>query len=452
MSSRGAGACEFNMPLGIISNAIPCFLFEHPWDFPQALQRHVRGGSRVMCQDAGMCDLIMAGFVGSNLPTCVSTFLPSRGGSSDRVNDSSFSTTSWIYPPTLTGLSGNPSKVLTMAVKDLVGLFESQAGPPHSTSRVSGSRHNSRPHASQLPPEIPSPNPIRPPARFLRHPLLNIRDHHDDTHLPDVVEGLPSTSDSPSTTRNDNVTTPTTQHDTITTIHDTMQRDVVPPSRAHIVATDEVPIDVSPSYIPSRRVHATLEPRPVRAHEPKSKILPARPNEDEYEMEKLLPNSGFSTGANAPRTPPGTLRSRSPFKLPADSDSASVASTSTIIHEKTLPLGPHTPIPATTIFARDAAPLYIPHLDEYISTIPAPSFPSLPVVSQYSGSGKGKGKEKTTGSGMFPPMDRLAATGKTLDDLEHNSEVAPGWRNRDTIFGILTSAALGLTVCTFMFD
>lgn len=99
---------------------------------------------------------------------------------------------------------------------------------------------------------------------------------------------------------------------------------------------------------------------------------------------------------------------------------------------------PHTPVPATTVFAYDAAPLYLPDLDDYISRLKSPSFTSYPT-------GVRVGKT-VIGQGMFPPMDRLAATKKSLVDLEHNSAVAPSWRNRNSIFGGLVNLALGLTV------
>lgn len=100
---------------------------------------------------------------------------------------------------------------------------------------------------------------------------------------------------------------------------------------------------------------------------------------------------------------------------------------------------PHTPVPATSVFAYDAAPLYLPDLDDYISRLKSPSFTSYPT-------GVRVGKT-VNGQGMFPPMDRLATTKKSLVDLELNSAVAPSWRNRNSIFGGFVNLALGLTVC-----
>ncbi|KAI0936419.1 hypothetical protein AcV5_004565 [Taiwanofungus camphoratus] len=99
--------------------------------------------------------------------------------------------------------------------------------------------------------------------------------------------------------------------------------------------------------------------------------------------------------------------------------------------------GSHTPVPASAVFARKAPPLSLPTLDKYISSLPIVSFPCV------RGEEKGKGKESDVK--MFAPMDRLASSGKTLADLEHNSRIAPGWKNRDSIFSALSSIVLGVT-------
>lgn len=320
---------------------------------------------------------------------------------------------------------------MPQAVKDLVGLFESQAGPSSSNSR-----RDLRTNTGQSPPGPKhSRKPLRAPARFLKHPLLDVRESDALADSPNAIDGLPHVPDTPITTADFNSTTLTTYHDKVTTPHDNRRTTQV----GEGFESDSHSTGVSMEH--DTRVQGAV----IHDHVPG--MLPVNPPADLYEMENLLPSVGSST---AVYTPPGTLRSRSPFQPPPEYDSASDASTSTTAKEQTssagtvAPLGPHSPIPATTVFARNAAPLFIPHLDEYISSIPAPSFPSI--LSH----GRIKGKEIATGTGMFPPMDRLAATGKTLDDLEHNSQVAPGWRNRDTIFGILVSAALGLTVrCLF---
>ncbi|KAF5312519.1 hypothetical protein D9619_003561 [Psilocybe cf. subviscida] len=79
----------------------------------------------------------------------------------------------------------------------------------------------------------------------------------------------------------------------------------------------------------------------------------------------------------------------------------------------------HQPIPAPVIFSRNALPLSLPNLDCYLSSLPAPIL--------------GDGCDDS--SPMFPPLDALAKSVRSLDDLETNSTVAPVWRNRSTILG-----------------
>ncbi|KAI0032741.1 hypothetical protein K488DRAFT_78307 [Vararia minispora EC-137] len=45
---------------------------------------------------------------------------------------------------------------------------------------------------------------------------------------------------------------------------------------------------------------------------------------------------------------------------------------------------------------------------------------------------------------MFPPMDRLRATGKSLEDLEENRRVVPAWRNRATLLGVFSEIILDI--------
>lgn len=91
----------------------------------------------------------------------------------------------------------------------------------------------------------------------------------------------------------------------------------------------------------------------------------------------------------------------------------------------------HTPVAATVVFARNAAPLYLPKLDKYLASLPAPSWL--------------QDKENGKDNAIFPPMHLLEKSGSSLDDLEHNAQV-PGWRNRKTILGSAVSLVLGLTV------
>ena len=94
---------------------------------------------------------------------------------------------------------------------------------------------------------------------------------------------------------------------------------------------------------------------------------------------------------------------------------------------------PHTPVPAVTVFSRQAAALHLPALDNYLASLPAPNFSTFPFKKDHPAM-------------MFPPMDRLAATGRTLEDLETNSTIPPWWRSRNSLFGAIVSRILGILV------
>ena len=95
------------------------------------------------------------------------------------------------------------------------------------------------------------------------------------------------------------------------------------------------------------------------------------------------------------------------------------------------PLPVHKPIPALVVFSRNAHPLSLPKLDHYLTSIPP--FPL--------------GRDDNENSGdMFPPLDQLAKTGLSIDDLEANSTVAPAWRNPVSILGSLQNVMIGFLV------
>ena len=68
----------------------------------------------------------------------------------------------------------------------------------------------------------------------------------------------------------------------------------------------------------------------------------------------------------------------------------------------------HKPIPAPVVFSRGAYPLSLPKLDEYLASLP------LPLRGSECSSSRG---------GMFPPMDALTKTGRSLEDLETEEPV-----------------------------
>jgi hypothetical protein len=94
----------------------------------------------------------------------------------------------------------------------------------------------------------------------------------------------------------------------------------------------------------------------------------------------------------------------------------------------------HAPISAPTLFSRDAAPISLPQLDKYISSLPLPAF------SSHSRTKAG------TKSGKFVPLDRLASTGRSIESLETNFKGKPAWRNCNLILGGLVNTIVGVTV------
>jgi hypothetical protein len=117
-------------------------------------------------------------------------------------------------------------------------------------------------------------------------------------------------------------------------------------------------------------------------------------------------------------------------------ETATVASSSTAVEPFSTRVGPvsYRPVDAIAVFHRYAAPLFLPELDEYLASIPSPEFAKW----------KGKGKEKSVP--IFPPMDRLVAEKKSLDDLKYNSSIVPVWKSRNVCFSVIYSAFVGIAV------
>ena len=128
--------------------------------------------------------------------------------------------------------------------------------------------------------------------------------------------------------------------------------------------------------------------------------------------------------------------STSSVTVVAHTQNQSLTSTATAVPGGDTRLGTHTPIPLTTVFSRKAPALYLPRLDNYISSLPIPSY----VASEQT--------KRTPTPNMFPPMQALANTKKTLVDLEHNATIPPSWRNCSGIFSTLLNLTIGITVCT----
>ncbi|KAG5638666.1 hypothetical protein H0H81_011218 [Sphagnurus paluster] len=159
--------------------------------------------------------------------------------------------------------------------------------------------------------------------------------------------------------------------------------------------------------------YSTTDPRPLPQNNLpidsrlflKKKLGPSIGAEDEYPF--LPTNQGHMYEAT---TPSNTVEGHSSNVRPYD------------YRRK------HAPIPSTVVFSRDAPPLHLRKLDKHLSALPLPDF--------CDGSGA-----------IFSPMDKLAESRKSLDDLEANSGVAPAWRNRKTLLGATVNIVLGIMVC-----
>lgn len=94
----------------------------------------------------------------------------------------------------------------------------------------------------------------------------------------------------------------------------------------------------------------------------------------------------------------------------------------------------YAPISAPTIFSRHAAPVSLPRLDKYISSLSIPEFSS-------SSRTKVDAKQK-----KFLPLNHLEATRRSLESLETNYQSKSAWRNSKSILSGLVNVVLGVTV------
>ncbi|KAJ3779177.1 hypothetical protein FB446DRAFT_782719 [Lentinula raphanica] len=136
--------------------------------------------------------------------------------------------------------------------------------------------------------------------------------------------------------------------------------------------------------------------------------------DDEMELQSLLQSPNQIS-----------LRDSKSARFHSLSPKPSISSASTLVEHPS-----HNPVPATKVFARNAPPLYLPKLDAYLASLPRPPF---------------LGEKTSSKPRMFPPMERLAKSDKSLEDMEMNSQIPPFWRNRKTLLGSAVSLVLGLT-------
>ena len=254
--------------------------------------------------------------------------------------------------------------------------------------------------------------PARTHAKFIRHPLLT------GDYDVDAIDGLPLLASTPFTNDDDS----SNDHSTITTSD-------LPATLKDINDAPAGSISFDGGLAPEKY---TAESLGIRKRTPANSRNASEA--ETHELNALLPATSYASGVAS--TSEGTTYAASQLGTSGERRIAVTDTpTSTVTAPpSTTPATSYQPIAAAIIFDRSAAPLYLPHLDDYLASLPAPSFPrSFP---------PSKGK----GTPMFPPMDRIAVSGKTLEDLEDNSQVAPWYRNRTSIFGSLTRWSLALTV------
>jgi len=275
-----------------------------------------------------------------------------------------------------------------MAVKDLIGLFDS---PPHSAA--GRGRHRSSEVGTTDGGQIEASLPPPTPARFIKHTNLK-----DERPVPNKSRTMPVNSQTI-------FTTDMPSHDNA--------NDNEESSEITLDVTEEAHNYLDTSFPMSDHLSAVNQ-QPVVS--------------EDTEMGQVAEEQLHLLAKNPHRYPPQTPRK------------GSLSSTSTLVPRSRNRLT-HKPVPAITLFARKAAPLYLPKLDDYLASLEAPRFTPL--------SGKGKEKETEREPQIFPPMDRLGALGQTIEELEANSPF-PSWKNRGTILGGVVNVFLGLTVSSIV--
>ncbi|CDO71626.1 hypothetical protein BN946_scf184911.g96 [Trametes cinnabarina] len=281
--------------------------------------------------------------------------------------------------------------------------------------------------SSLLPPGLPTKSdraipdlPLSSASKTIAHPLLRRRepssaDQDDDLILEDSVGSVDHTHDSQA-------------------FREVLEGDIL----QEVVDADVTDQLVSASGRQNDDYHRSSSQGPHSDWRKPHDFHAQDSSASAIELKPLLPGStGFSKS---------TVQATSPYARQDPSDTSSTSrlyssgpgSTATLV-PRSNDLRPHTPIPLSQILGRNSAPISLPKLDEYISSL---KMPSLPEIHRFDTS-QAKGKGKVSDVAMFPPMERLSGT--SLANLEINAQIPPAWRNRQTIFSTLSSIALGIT-------
>lgn len=303
-----------------------------------------------------------------------------------------------------------------MPLSDLVDFYESRIGTDARVEQYSSpSRRNAG--ASAISQQISRTNQPRtglPLTRTIHpHPLLRraLPNSHDQAMDVPPVEGLPKLS---------GFSQPMSNDSDVTTSPSVLEADIT-------------------STTTSTTLHDHLLLPQCSVSQPPEEILP--PNVTEVDTAKT------STKRRMQTIPSHDFREEELFsKAISDNVTAGKEDQQSLFRQRSLfvadsmkfPESPsHEPVAASVIFSRGAAPLFFPELDRHLSGIAAPSFAAFTAKLDAS-----RGNTPS----MFPPMQLLAASGHTLEDLEHNSQIPQWWKNRNKISGFLVSALLSVTV------
>ena len=133
-----------------------------------------------------------------------------------------------------------------------------------------------------------------------------------------------------------------------------------------------------------------------------------------------------------------TLRKLQPTSAPLEANP--------ITSRSSPPYLDHMPIPAKDVFARNAWPLHLLALDEYLSRIPAPSFSAY---QRHPPPTTKKGKEKAVPATLFPPFEMLGKI--SIDELSHNSPIPRFYNDRNYILDSIMNGVLGFAVSCMFF-
>jgi hypothetical protein len=338
-------------------------------------------------------------------------------------------------------------------VKDLVGAYEAR-----STA------------------SSPSPSPMLPPptrARFIHPPLKQQRRQSVPTQPntspagsmssytrvgQDAVPSLPSASSQRSsrassllhsTVRSTNNSRRSLQpHGSISLSPPALRPGGMAQHSGHQLSKRaSLPTQISgPPYRANSNHGSPFQRLPDSSQSPDMTLTTSRPTYDRSPLYSCGPSTSrtslapsFSSTLFAQSAPPSgdyiPLRKQQPASLPPQ-EARSITS-----RFPPPPYLDHTPIPAKDVFARNARPLYLPVLDEYISKIPAPSFSAYyrhqPPVTK-------KGKEKAVPATFFPPFEMLGR--KSIDELSHNSPLPVFYNDRNFLLHSIMNGVLGFAV------